>query len=51
MKTMVRTQEFCATNVQIPNTKEPTRLSKAETWRRKNPGGWITVIDRKAVNK
>ena len=31
--------------------KEPKRLSKAGQWMRDNPGGIITVIDRRAVNK
>ena len=31
--------------------QEPERLSKAAIWRRNNPGGIITVVDRKAVNK
>jgi hypothetical protein len=31
--------------------QEPKRLSKAGQWLRDNPGGIITVIDRRAVNK
>ena len=31
--------------------KEPQRLSKLGQWRRDNPGGILTVIDRRAVNK
>jgi len=31
--------------------QEPKRLSKAGQWLHDNPGGWITVIDRRAVNK
>jgi len=36
-----------------PNTEyqEPKRLSKAGQWLRDNPGGILTVIDRRAVNK
>ena len=31
--------------------QEPKRLSKIGIWRRENPGGMLTVIDRRAVNK
>jgi len=31
--------------------QEPKRLSKIGQWMRDNPGGMITVIDRRAVNK
>jgi len=31
--------------------QEPKRLSKLGQWRRDNPGGILTVIDRRAVNK
>ena len=35
----------------ITQSGEIKRLSKAGIWRRENPGGWLTVIDRRAVNK
>ena len=31
--------------------QEPKRLSKLGQWRRDNPGGILTVIDRRAVNR
>ncbi len=51
MRAAVRMQEFGAISVQTVSTKEPKRLSKLGQWMRNNPGGIITVIDRKAVNR
>ena len=40
-----------ATEKQPTTYQEPKRLSKIGQWMRDNPGGMITVIDRRAVNK
>ena len=31
--------------------EKPKRLSKAGQWLRDNPGGWLTVVDWRAVNR
>ena len=53
MATAIKTQTVGATKKQSINGQyqEPKRLSKAGQWLRDNPGGWITVIDRRAVNR
>jgi hypothetical protein len=38
-------------NGQPEEYQEPKRLSKIGQWWRDNPGGMLTVIDRRAVNK
>ena len=44
-------QEFDPKTMFITPTGEIKRLSKAGIWRRENPGGWLTVLDRRAVNR
>ena len=52
METAVRTQEFDPETMYIcPKTGEVKRLSKYGMWRRSNPGGWLTVVDWRAVNR
>jgi len=53
METVTKTKAADVARKQSANGQyqEPKRLSKWGQWRRDNPGGWITVIDRRAVNK
>jgi len=51
MQTAVRTQEFCATNVQRQNTQTPKRLSKFALWRRENPNGILEYVDWRVANR
>ena len=51
MRTIVKSQELGSANIKNTNIQEPEKLSKIGVWRRENPGGWVTVIDRRAVNK
>ena len=50
MATTVKKQLKTGKTVQT-EYQEPKRLSKAGQWLRDNPGGILTVIDRRAVNK
>jgi len=45
------TQTFDPETMFIMPNGEIKRLSKAGIWRRQNPDGIITVIDRRAVNR
>jgi hypothetical protein len=36
---------------ELQQNSEPKRLSKAGQWMLDNPGGIITVLDRRAVNR
>ena len=45
------TQTLRTTEKRLTAYQEPKRLSKAGQWLRDHPGGIITVIDRRAVNK
>jgi len=38
-------------SVSVGTYREPQRLSKAGQWRRDNPEGIFTIVDRKAVMK
>ena len=52
MSTALKKQSNCSQKTQATTEyQEPMRLSKAGQWRRDNPGGIFTVIDRKAVNR
>ena len=53
MTTAVKTKSTYTIRKQSKSStsQEPKRLSKAGQWLHDNPGGWITVIDRRAVNK
>ena len=44
-------QEFDPETMFINSQGEVKRLSKAGIWRRQNPGGWLRVVDWRAVNK
>ena len=50
-KTMHNTQIFDPETMFINPNGEVRRLSKAGIWRRQNPDGILTVIDRRAVNR
>jgi len=50
-KTMHSTQTFDPETMFITPTGEVKRLSKLGIWRRQNPDGILTVIDRRAVNR
>ena len=51
MEITARKQTLSTAKKQTLNTDKPQRLSKIGIWRRENPEGWLTVIDRRAVNK
>ena len=52
MATIKKKQQTEKTSENQPTMyQEPKRLSKAGQWLRDNPGGILTVIDRRAVNK
>ena len=53
MTTTLKSKSSCSKKLQTTNTEnqEPKRLSKAGQWRRENPGGIFTIIDRRAVNR
>ena len=44
-------QTLRTVNKQTKEYQEPKRLSKIGQWLRDNPGGIITVMDRRAVNR
>ena len=44
-------QKFDPATMFLNKEGEVKRLSKYEIWRRANPGGWLTVVDWRAVNK
>jgi len=52
MATTKKKQQTAKAVEKPPTTyQEPKRLSKLGQWMRDNPGGIITVLDRRAVNK
>ena len=51
MEATAKKQSSRSAKKQQTEYKDPKRLSKAGIWRRANPGGVITVLDRRAVNK
>ena len=52
MATTKKKQQTAKAIENQPTTyQDPKRLSKAGQWLRDNPGGMLTVIDRRAVNR